>query len=113
MSIEERDANCTIALFMGHPGLREVAIFKFAQRCYGLAAVLIWNDFNFEPPFHDIETEIVITYFNLRFAGPNFRRADPVLSYELFKDRDLIFLISEPPVSWILTSIFNKKIVAQ
>lgn len=88
---------------------QRVAIFKFAQRCYGLAAVLIWNDFNFEPPFHDIETEIVITYFNLRFAGPNFRRADPVLSCELFKDRDLIFLISEPPVSWILTSIFNKK----
>lgn len=76
---------------------------------YGLAGVLTWKNFNFDPPFNGIEIEIVIMYFKLRSKGPNFRSSNLVLIYVLFKDRDLIFLVSEFPESWILTSISNNK----
>ena len=74
-----------------------------------MAAVLTWKDFNFDPPFYDVETGIMIMYFNFRFAGPMLKSSDPVLNYELSKDRDLVFLISESPVFLVLTRIFNNK----
>lgn len=75
----------------------------------GLAAVLTWKDFNFDPPFYDIETGIMTMYFKVRFEEPTLKSLYPVLNYELFKDRDLVFLISESPVFLILTRIFNNK----
>lgn len=75
-------------------GPRAVAILKFAQRHYK-TAVLTWWDFNVDPSFYDIETEIVIMYFNLRFEWRNLKSSHPVFNYELFKDRDLVFFISE------------------
>lgn len=75
-------------------GPRAVVILKFAQR-HCKTEVLTWKDFNVDPSFYDIETETVIMYFNFRFEWPNLKSSDPVLNYELFKDRDLVFFISE------------------
>lgn len=57
-----------------------------------MVAVLTWQDFNFDLPFYDLETGIVIM-----FEGPNLKNSDPVLDYEPFKDRNLVFLIFESP----------------
>ena len=64
---------------------------------YGLALILTWKNFSFDPHFNDIYFEIVILYFNHRSKGPNFKSLNLVLVYELFKDRDLLFLVSEFP----------------
>ena len=76
---------------------------------YGSELILTWKNFNFDPHFNDIYIETVIMYFNHRSKGPNFKSLNLVLIYEFFKDRDLLFLVSDFPVPWILTSIFNNK----
>lgn len=81
-------------------GPRAVAILKFAQR-HCKIAVLTWQDFNVDPSFYDIETEIVIMYFNLRFEWPNLKSSHPVLNYELFKGRDLVFIAESLVIFYI------------